>query len=289
MSPKAIFENFIPEELHKIMAMRNIAFRLINNTPASLRALVLRPWYEYISQLDRDGDVLFMNYGYSDPLQSTPSLRPADEPNRYSIQLYEKLVSQLALENHDVLEIGSGRGGGAAYLASYHNPRSYIGVDLTRRAVQFAQQRHSHPALTFQRGNAESLGFSDESFDIVINLESSHCYPNFDEFIKECWRLLRPGGMLAFADWRKTADLPAIEQRLKQTGFTVINYEDISQGILSAIDKDHARKAELIERHAPALLRSAFSEFSGLRNSRAFDQAFRNGDRIYFRYLLQKP
>lgn len=268
--------------------MKDFSFNLINRTSPRIRAVFLRPWYEYISRLDKKGDVVFMNYGYSSSTLADLRLNPKDEINRYSIQLYEKLVSGQVLAGKSVLEIGSGRGGGAAYLAGYHKPERYIGVDLTRGAIKFAAKHHIHPNLEFMIGDAQRLEFEDASFDLVLNLESSHCYPDFKAFVQECYRVLTPGGKFAFADWRRAEDVSQVGDMLNATGFVTLEYEDIGEGILEAIDKDHGRKLRLIQQHAPAFLRGTFAEFSGLKDSRAFDQAFRNGDRIYFRYLLEK-
>ena len=48
--------------------------------------------------------------------------------------------------------------------------------------------------LDFVHGDAESLPFSDGSFDAVINVEASHAYPRLTRFLEEVVRVLRPGG-----------------------------------------------------------------------------------------------
>jgi SAM-dependent methyltransferase len=50
------------------------------------------------------------------------------------------------------------------------------------------------------QGDAEDLPFSDNEFDIVINVESSHNYPNLRRFFEEVARVLRPGGFFSHAD-----------------------------------------------------------------------------------------
>ena len=34
-------------------------------------------------------------------------------------------------------------------------------------------------------GDSENLPFEDNTFDAVLNIESSHCYASMDKFIKE--------------------------------------------------------------------------------------------------------
>ena len=42
--------------------------------------------------------------------------------------------------------------------------------------------------LSFVEGNAENLPFDDESFDLVYNVESSHCYGDMGAFIEQVHR-----------------------------------------------------------------------------------------------------
>jgi hypothetical protein len=100
-----------------------------------------RFFYEYASSLDKGGEITVMNYGYValDPKAQPVSLDAKDEHNRYCIQLYHKVASAIDLRGLDVLEVGSGRGGGAAYIKSYLGPSSMTGVELAENAVTFCQ------------------------------------------------------------------------------------------------------------------------------------------------------
>ena len=57
-----------------------------------IEAWIFRKWYWYISKIDRRKEILFMNFGYHNDNEKT-DLSEEDERNRYSIQLYKKLVS----------------------------------------------------------------------------------------------------------------------------------------------------------------------------------------------------
>ena len=70
------------------------------------------------------------------------------------------------------------------------------------------------PGLTFVQGDAQKLPFSAQSLDAVINVEASHCYPNFPGFLAEVARVLRPGGHFLYADFRFRPDLPAWESAI---------------------------------------------------------------------------
>ncbi len=82
-----------------------------------LRDWLFRVWYWYVNKIDKNAEVLFMNFGYTDKLPAI-KLEALDEGNRYSIQLYHQLVSAIDLKNKDIAEIGCGRGGGLEYITS---------------------------------------------------------------------------------------------------------------------------------------------------------------------------
>ena len=98
-----------------------------------LRSMVMRKWYEYVSRLDKDANLLFLNHGYADldPDAKPLQLPARGEKHRYSIQLYHHVASVIDWTGLEALEIGSGRGGGAAYIKQHFKPKSIIGIDIT--------------------------------------------------------------------------------------------------------------------------------------------------------------
>jgi len=165
---------------------------------------LIRAAYSILSVALKSDDSPFLNYGYA-PLDSNATsikLDPQDETDRNSIQLYHRVAAARDLRGKQVLEIGCGRGGGASFIARYLEPDSMTGLDLSARAVRYCRRRHPIKGLTFLQGNAEALPVSPNTFDAVINVESSHCYPSFERFIAEVARVLRPNGHFLFADIR---------------------------------------------------------------------------------------
>ena len=83
-----------------------------------------------------------------------------------------------------VLEVGSGRGGGSRYIAPLLSSRPrWSGLDYSPDTVRLAKRSEhgdtAQPCLSRQ-GDAEHLPFADGSFDIVVNIESSHCYADVE-------------------------------------------------------------------------------------------------------------
>lgn len=267
--------------------MLNLYYTIFPN----VRRSISKRWYEYISSLDTGTDMLFMNYGFAplDPTAKKLALRPADEGHRYSIQLYHHLASAVDLTGLDVLEIGSGRGGGASYLSRYFQPRSLTGVDITASAVEFCRRHHKVTGLFFEQDNAEALQFPAESFDVVLNVESSNCYPNIENFFSEVTRVLRPGGTFLYTDLRKAEELPRWRAQLAGMGLELIQEENITANVIKALELDDARKRQLIERRAPKLIRKPFYEFAGMKGSDYVYGPLRRGEKVYLNFVFRKP
>ena len=69
-------------------------------------------------------------------------------------------------------------------------------VDLTPRAVELTKKYLENTGLdaTVREGNAEQLPFPDNHFDVVVSSGVLHHTPDTPRAIRECWRVLRPGG-----------------------------------------------------------------------------------------------
>jgi len=133
-------------------------------------------------------DWAFMNYGYApSPADiDVPPLQSSDERNRLCIQLYLHAIDHADLQDKDVLEVGSGRGGGALFISRYMQPHSMTGLDFSQGAVDLCNRNRFAPGLIFVCGDALSMPFPASSFDAVVNIESSHCYESMDVFSLKC-------------------------------------------------------------------------------------------------------
>lgn len=228
-----------------------------------------------------------MNYGYLDASGPRLELAPEDEPDRCCIQLYNRVAGTVDLTARDVLEVGSGRGGGASFIARYLQPAKMVGVDLSANAVSFSRTRHRVNGLTFEQGDAEHLPFESDSFDAIVNVESSHCYPSFETFLPEVHRALRKGGYFLYADFRETAAVDAWRRSLEQSGLRLLHEHDITAQVLTALDADNERKLALIHKLVPRPLRRSFFDFAAVRGSTIYE-AFRTRKLLYLCFVLQK-
>ena len=233
-----------------------------------------------------------MNYGYVPAAvegEKILSLQPEDEPDRFCIQLYERVASAASLRGAHVLEVGSGRGGGASYFARDHRPAKMIGLDFAANAVSFCGQRHRGVSnLEFVVGDAEKLPFPDGSFDVVVNVESSHCYGNIGKFFSEAARVLRPGGYFIFADLRTAQEMEELKSALLAQGdWQQTNEEDITAGVAAALKADDTRKRKMIGELVPQKLQPLFEEFAGVEGGKVF-KGLEKRELLYFRFAFRK-
>lgn len=230
-----------------------------------------------------------MNYGYA-PLDTQTenfNLYDDDEQNRYCIQLYNHVANYVNLRNLNVLEVGSGRGGGSHYIKRYLEPKTMVGVDFSEKAVAFCNKSYFVEGLSFVTGNAEFLPFEDDSFDVIVNVESSHCYGSMDAFLMQVKRVLRQGGYFLYADFRGKDKIDTLHKQLRRSGMTLIKETNITPNVIKALNLDNERKMTFIKKSIPKLLLKLFQEFAGVKGSKIYE-GFRTGRVIYLSFVLQK-
>lgn len=251
-----------------------------------IRRGIWKLWYPFLTRRLRADEVLFLNYAFEENPPSGLELDPDDEPNRGCIQLYRHVATQTELRGKHVLEVSCGHGGGASYLTRTLHPAHYTGLDLNPPGIAFCQRRHRIDGLTFVQGDAENLPFASDTFDAVINVEASHCYPSMPRFLNEVGRVLRPGGHFLYADFRFRSGVAEWEAALagaplRQQQMRVINAE-----VLRGMELNSARSAELIVHHLPRFLHPLGRDFAGITGSRVHT-AVRDGDISYRSYCFQ--
>ncbi|MEM7132290.1 MAG: class I SAM-dependent methyltransferase [Chloroflexota bacterium] len=240
------------------------SFWFVEKQSPPLRIHIWHIFYNLIAKYFPFDDVHFMNWGYV-PLEGEPSLQvgKVDENNRPFAQMYAYTLGTVDVKNLDIAEIGSGRGGGAAWLAKTRHPRSVIGVEFAPEAVKLATRLHSDvPQLLFKQGDAHNIPLEDESVDVVVNVESCHHYASMEKFLSEVHRILiRPGGFLALADYRKMNKLSALQEALAASPLTLLETQNITRNVIAALDQGHDYKIGLLHERVPKPLHTIIWTF----------------------------
>jgi ubiquinone/menaquinone biosynthesis C-methylase UbiE len=235
------------------------------------------------------GELLLLNNGYEeDPPMALP-LSASDEPDRLGLQLYHRTATQVDLSGKRVLEVGCGHGGGASYLVRTLGPAAYTGLDLNADGIAFCRERHNLPGLEFLAGDAENLPFPDQSFDAVINVESSHCYLDFPHFLTEVARVLRPGGHFVYADARHSDDIAAWQAALADGPMRMLSQRKISAEVARGLEKNlqHSIDVVVYRRIFPAFLHGFVDNVVGTNHMR-FCHDLQSGATSYWMYRFAK-
>jgi SAM-dependent methyltransferase len=185
-----------------------------------------------------------------------------------------------------VLEIGSGSGGPAVYLAQRRGCR-VTGVDLNEHGIangaRLAEEGGLADRVSFQRVDAsQPLPFSDASFDAVVSNDAMCHIVNRSNALKDWHRVLRPGGRMLFTDAMVISGLVSHEELATRSsiGFYVFlpvgeNERLIAEAGFELIEaRDVTADAEVIARrwhdareshHAALVQREGPANFEGLQ------------------------
>jgi ubiquinone/menaquinone biosynthesis C-methylase UbiE len=253
-----------------------------------IRKTIWRLWYRFLTRQLRGEEVLFLNYAYEEEPPMGIPLALGDESNRACIQLYHHVASQVELRGKNVLEVSCGHGGGASYLTRTLQPKQYTALDLNPAGITFCRQRHRIDELNFVSGDAENLPFAPDTFDAVINVEASHCYPSFPRFLAEVARVLRPGGNFLYADFRFADGMAGWEKAIAAAPLKILHQRTINPEVLRGMDRNSQRSQDLVARHLPKFLHSLGADFAGVKGSRIHN-ALISGELSYRSFCFEKP
>ncbi|MGH9693850.1 MAG: class I SAM-dependent methyltransferase, partial [Bryobacteraceae bacterium] len=202
----------------------------------------------------------FLNYGYV-PDSSSGSARielPLQFLNRTSAQLVLELIGDCELMGKRFLDIGCGRGGSIMIVRKYFRAALRVGLDLSSEAIAFCNRIHADPATHFLEGDAEHLPFSNSSFDVAGNIESSHGYLSIESFYREVWRVLVPGGAFLYTDLFTRNEFAEHERLLRAIGFVFEQERDVTRNVLLSCLEVGERRAQAFDRAAE---RNVIKEF----------------------------
>ena len=104
------------------------------------------------------------------------------------------------LRARDVLDAGCGEGYNTRLLA--RAGARMTGVDLSERMIELAtaEERRAPLGIRYLRTSYAELGMlADASFDAVVSFMALMDGPRLGEALREVFRVLRPGGLLAFS------------------------------------------------------------------------------------------
>ncbi len=105
-----------------------------------------------------------------------------------------------------VVDAGCGVGGTAFRLADMGGGCQVTGINISEKQLEIANGKLKKNGLgnrvSFKYGNCSKyLPFADDSVDVVVNIESACHYADRQKFLREVFRILKPGGKIVAEDW----------------------------------------------------------------------------------------
>ena len=175
-----------------------------------------------------------------------------DQDHYGGLEAVEALARRAGIDaSSRVLDVCAGLAGPARFLARRWGAR-VTGIDLNPDRVAGARRLSAAVGLSglvrMIRGDAQKLPFRARAFTAVVSQEGLLHVPDKAAALAECWRVLLPGGRMAFSDWIATGRLGDGERRrleewmaavtlqtidgyrslLARAGFVAIGVEDLS-------------------------------------------------------------
>lgn len=199
---------------------------------------------------------LALHYGYWD--QDTTSHHQA-LLNKNQVLYHAAGIKQ----SDHVLDAGCGIGGSSIWMAKHHGNQT-TAITISQKQAQYAtghaKRQGVAEKVNFEVSDFCATSFDDASFDVVWGLESVCHALNKGDFLKEAFRLLRPGGRIVVCDgfitrrdfsddeWQdiviclngwavpNLCSRDEFSQLLKDSGFQAVNYNDITEQTLPSAD-----------------------------------------------------
>ncbi len=113
---------------------------------------------------------------------------------------YAPIASEVAasLGEGRILDLGTGPGYLPIEIAK-RSPRITVdGIDLSQRLIKMAQENAARAGVServrFEKGDASRLRFEDQAYDMVISTGMLHSLKDPVRVLRECRRVLKPGG-----------------------------------------------------------------------------------------------
>jgi ubiquinone/menaquinone biosynthesis C-methylase UbiE len=122
-----------------------------------------------------------------------------DEAGEACRRLVETVASPLPSAGV-ILDVGNGLGTQDPVIAEVLHPRRLIAVNITEWQLSAGRDRLREAAASAVAGDAARLPIADGSVDGVISVEAAFHFRSRRAFFDECFRVLRPGGVLSTSD-----------------------------------------------------------------------------------------
>jgi ubiquinone/menaquinone biosynthesis C-methylase UbiE len=145
----------------------------------------------------------------------------------YAIDLISRLETAGV---HSVLEIASGTGRVTRHLRNHFGRHVKLTAsDFNADMLQVAKNKLAGESIEFRIEDAQSLSFSDQSFDLVVCQFGLMFLQDKKKGLREALRVLKPGGTFIFNTWDKTENVPMLKIIFNDTILPFFKGEDTNR------------------------------------------------------------
>jgi len=109
---------------------------------------------------------------------------------------FQKLLPDL--KDRAVLDLGCGYGWHCRYVIE-NGAKSVIGIDLSEKMLERANEINKLEGIEYQRNAIEELAFKSGQFNLVISSLAFHYIKDFDTLCRNIYNWLQPGGQFLFS------------------------------------------------------------------------------------------
>ncbi len=102
------------------------------------------------------------------------------------------------MTNMDAIELGCGTAYVSGWMSRLGARVTAIDVAPLQLETARALAKENNTEITFIEGNAEKTNLPDSAFDFAISEYGAAIWCQPETWLREAWRLLRPGGQLVF-------------------------------------------------------------------------------------------
>ncbi|MCL4109142.1 UNVERIFIED_CONTAM: hypothetical protein GTU68_028323 [Idotea baltica] len=118
----------------------------------------------------------------------------------------------LQADPQKVLDIATGTGDMAILTARFSPKTQVTGLDLSNEMLEVARNKVAKRSLgsqiDFLHGDSENLPYDDNSYDAITVAFGVRNFENTLEGLKECYRVLKPGGEITILEFSQPTMAP---------------------------------------------------------------------------------